>query len=73
MEGRMLVNKHPENTITLGQMFGPNGPDARVEIRTNGSIAVGSLKGGSGNVTLSSEDHVGKSFVIAEGGEGQWR
>lgn len=64
-EGRMLINKHPENTITIGQMFGPNGPDARIEIRTNGSVGVGSLNGsGGGNVTLSASDMVGKSFKI---------
>lgn len=63
-EGRYLINKHPEITVTIGQMFGPNGPDARIEIRTNGSIGVGSLKGGSGNVTLSNADNVGQSFKI---------
>ncbi|MEX0331557.1 MAG: alginate lyase family protein [Puniceicoccaceae bacterium] len=61
-EARMQVNKHPEITITIGQMFGPNGPDARIEIRPDGSVGVGSLNGGAGNVTLSPEDYVGRSF-----------
>lgn len=63
-EGRMLINKKPENTITIGQIFGPNGPDARVEIHRSGELKVGSLKGGGSSVQLTGENHIGRSFKI---------
>ena len=63
-EANMLIDTKPQNTITVAQLFaGCCGPDARVEMRTGGSIHVGSLL--DGNKPLSDgENYIGKPFHI---------